>query len=39
VRADTICIHGDGPHSLPFARLIREGLEAAGIELKPVGVD
>ena len=39
VRADTICIHGDGPQALQFARLIREGLEAAGIEVKPVGVE
>jgi UPF0271 protein len=39
VGADTICIHGDGPHALQFARLIREGLEAAGIGVKPVGVE
>jgi 5-oxoprolinase (ATP-hydrolysing) subunit A len=39
VQADTICIHGDGPHALQFARSIREGLEAAGIEVKPVGVE
>jgi 5-oxoprolinase (ATP-hydrolysing) subunit A len=39
VGADTICIHGDGPHALQFARLIREGLEAAGIGVMPVGVE
>jgi UPF0271 protein len=39
VRADTICIHGDGSHALQFARLIRERLEASGIEVKPVGVN
>lgn len=33
---DTICIHGDGPRALPFARLIRSKLEQAGIEVKPV---
>ena len=38
VQADTICIHGDGPHALSFARSIREGLEAAGIEVKPISV-
>lgn len=37
VRTDTICIHGDGPHALPFAKLIRERLESSGIEVKPVG--
>lgn len=31
VRADTICIHGDGPKALPFARLIRDRLETAGV--------
>jgi 5-oxoprolinase (ATP-hydrolysing) subunit A len=37
VRADTICIHGDGPRALPFARLIRERLESSGIEAKRIG--
>lgn len=31
VRADTVCIHGDGPHALEFARRIREALKNAGI--------
>ena len=31
LRADTICIHGDGPHAGEFARALRTGLEAAGI--------
>lgn len=34
VRADTICLHGDGPEALPFARLIRERLEGSGIEVR-----
>ncbi|WP_026974234.1 LamB/YcsF family protein [Alicyclobacillus contaminans] len=34
VVADTICIHGDGPHALAFARLIRQSLEAAGIAVR-----
>lgn len=38
VRADTICIHGDGPHALEFAKLIREGLENAAVDVKPVAV-
>jgi UPF0271 protein len=37
VRADTICIHGDGPHALPFVKLIRERFAASGIEVRPVG--
>ncbi|WP_257348348.1 LamB/YcsF family protein [Pseudalkalibacillus decolorationis] len=36
IRADTICIHGDGPNALNFARFIREGLEQANIEIAPV---
>jgi 5-oxoprolinase (ATP-hydrolysing) subunit A len=37
VRADTICVHGDGPHALEFVRLIRRRLEESGIEVRPVG--
>lgn len=38
VRADTICIHGDGPYALEFARMIRARFEESGIEVKPVGI-
>ncbi len=31
---DTICLHGDGATALQIARAVREGLEAAGIELR-----
>jgi len=34
LRADTICIHGDGPHAGEFARALRTGLEAAGIAVR-----
>jgi 5-oxoprolinase (ATP-hydrolysing) subunit A len=34
IRADTICIHGDGEHAVPFARRLREELEATGIVIK-----
>nr|WP_242920652.1 5-oxoprolinase subunit PxpA [Pontibacter liquoris] len=34
--ADTICIHGDGPHAAEYARLIREALAEAGITVQPV---
>ena len=33
IRADTICIHGDGPNAAPLARQLRAGLQAAGIEV------
>ena len=36
VKADTLCIHGDEPNAVPFARRIREALEADGIGIAPV---
>lgn len=36
VRAGTICLHGDGPHAVAFARAIREGLAAAGVTVAPL---
>ncbi|MGH2820262.1 MAG: LamB/YcsF family protein [Actinomycetota bacterium] len=36
VRADTICIHGDGPEALAFARQIRRRLEASEIRVASV---
>lgn len=35
VQADTVCIHGDGPHAVAFARQLNEHLEAAGLQIKP----
>lgn len=34
--ADSICVHGDNPEALEFVKNIREGLEAEGIEIKPL---
>ena len=34
IRADTICLHGDGPHPVAFARRLREALAGAGITLR-----
>ncbi len=34
IRADSICVHGDGPQALAFARRIRDTLSKNGIELK-----
>jgi 5-oxoprolinase (ATP-hydrolysing) subunit A len=37
VRADTLCIHGDQPGALEFARRIRAALEQAGVEIRAIG--
>jgi UPF0271 protein len=31
LRADTICVHGDGPNAAEIARRLRAGLESAGV--------
>jgi 5-oxoprolinase (ATP-hydrolysing) subunit A len=36
LRADTICIHGDGDNAVAFARSIKERLEAAGVSVTPL---
>jgi UPF0271 protein len=35
--ADTICLHGDTPGAGVIARRVRERLEAAGIQVRPMG--
>jgi UPF0271 protein len=35
LRAQTICLHGDGPHALAFARAIHAALTGAGVQLRP----
>ncbi|MDX5421835.1 MAG: LamB/YcsF family protein, partial [Hymenobacteraceae bacterium] len=37
IQADTVCIHGDGPHALVFAKLLHDRLQQAGIRLKAKG--
>jgi UPF0271 protein len=37
VRADTLCIHGDQPGALEFARRIRAALEQHGAEVRAIG--
>jgi 5-oxoprolinase (ATP-hydrolysing) subunit A len=37
LNAQTICLHGDGPHALTFARRIRSALNTAGIEVHAAG--
>jgi UPF0271 protein len=34
VRAETLCLHGDTPHALAFARRLRSEFEAAGVALR-----
>lgn len=36
VRADTVCVHGDNPEAVAFARAVRAALERAGVELRPL---
>lgn len=36
IRADTICVHGDGPRAVEFARRLRRELRAAGVEIGSV---
>lgn len=35
IKADTICIHGDGDHAVEFAKAINQALLTEGIEIKP----
>jgi UPF0271 protein len=37
IRADTICLHGDGPNPVLFARELRRELESAGVEIRRPG--
>jgi UPF0271 protein len=36
VRADTICIHGDNPETVAFARAVRQSIEKAGVRITPL---
>lgn len=36
IKADTVCIHGDGPHALLFARNIKEQLRQEGIQIQAI---
>ena len=37
LHADTLCLHGDGPHAVAFARKLREALGAAGVRIATPG--
>lgn len=34
IRADTVCLHGDGAHAVAFARRLRREMETAGLEVR-----
>jgi 5-oxoprolinase (ATP-hydrolysing) subunit A len=35
IMAETVCIHGDGPHAVEFAKALRTRLDQDGIEVRP----
>jgi UPF0271 protein len=38
LNAQTVCLHGDGPHALVFAKRIRAALEAVGVDVVAPGM-
>ena len=36
INADSICVHGDNPEAVAFVKLIRERLEADGVQVKSI---
>ncbi len=36
LKVDTICVHGDTPGAPELTKRIRAGLEAAGIQVRPL---
>lgn len=36
VQVDTLCVHGDTPEAAHFAAVVRERLEQAGVEVRPL---
>lgn len=37
LRADTLCLHGDGPHAVQLARRLRDALNATGLRIAAPG--
>ena len=37
LKADTVCLHGDGAHPVEFARKLRQELTAAGVAIRAIG--
>ncbi|MEE8157879.1 MAG: 5-oxoprolinase subunit PxpA [Dehalococcoidia bacterium] len=36
IHSDSLCLHGDTPGAVEMARAVKEGLEAAGVEIVPM---
>jgi len=36
IDAETVCIHGDGPNAVEFARELRNTLQSEGIQVRPI---
>jgi 5-oxoprolinase (ATP-hydrolysing) subunit A len=36
IKADTVCIHGDGENALEFAKTIRENMLKNGVEVSAI---
>ena len=39
IQADTICVHGDTPEAVQFARQLREHLAKAGVAVAALGIE
>lgn len=37
IEADTICVHGDGPHAVEFVRELRKRLNQEGVTIRRIG--
>jgi UPF0271 protein len=37
IEADTVCVHGDTPGAAILTARLRDGLQAAGVRILPVG--
>jgi UPF0271 protein len=37
LEAETVCVHGDTPGAATLVACIRDGLEAAGVQVRPIG--
>ena len=37
IRADTICIHGDGPSAVEFVQALRSAFKQSNVDVRPIG--
>jgi UPF0271 protein len=38
LKAETLCLHGDGVHAVEFAKMINQKLKSGGVEIKAPGI-